>query len=479
MLPIISAVLVLVAAAVPLEAGDAAKRGVTAVAPWELSRVTDRARVYFDVSQSIEGFAGNQNQPHGILIRELKRILVNTDLINFEVVEFADQPSRPRRVAHFEDFSRAAKYRGVETYLPGAIDDAAFWPANGVSLILTDGVVSVSRYHGPPPSSASARGCAQGSDVTCLALSLREYIAAGRGFWIVGLRLPFRGPHYIEEGGPNLQPGGVIRGGTFPDRPFYIWIGAPSLAQGRAVLGGLLEFAAAQRLDRLAVEVSPGAWDRWELEPGARQEDVVAVSRVDKQFCPQGDLLRRFDPSGKDGGPPVIEAEMPKAPWLPFLRRSREPKFAFGLPVTAVAAMGGLTKQVGTLVRYSQKIGTNNSGAEVAFRIRPMPDAGRETKVTPTVISGSKAIMDLCLTFNPPHVTERKGKIFDLVATWNQEVVRDHPWEGWSANTDDTRELAGRTVNLDTLFGHLQGRLTSGPEVGKLKAVPLLRVKYP
>ncbi len=469
---------VLVCGAVPLASLAQPKSGPVMIPPWELRSVSDRARVYVDLSQSIEGFAGDQNQPHALLLRGLKRILVNAGLHNLEAVGFAGQVSRPRAVAHFEEFSRTANYKGGETYLPGVVDDAALWTTNGVILILTDGVVSVSRFRGLPAGSVSARGCAKGSDVTCLALSLSEYIAGGRGFWMVGLRLPFRGPHYVEEGGPNLRPGSVIKGGTFPDRPFYIWIGAPSVAQGRGIVGGLLEFAAARKLDRLAVEVAPGAWDGWELQLYTRQEDVVAVSRVDRQFCAQGDLLRGFVPSTKEGGVPTIEAEMPKRDWLPFLRRSAEPKFAFALPVTPVTAMGGLDEQVRTLARYSQKVATNESAVEVSFRIRPMPQARQKTKVVPAVMPEGK-IMDLCLTFNSPHATDRKGKTFDLFPAWSQEVMRDRAWEGWSANTDDTRELVGRTVNLDTLFGHLQRQLTSTPQPVKPSAVPLLRVKYP
>jgi hypothetical protein len=70
--------------------------------------------------------------------------------------------------------------------LPDALDDAR------LTMLITDGMEVAAE-------TAGSASCAGGADPTCVRALLEKRIAEGFGVWLVGLLLPFNGPHYPER----------------------------------------------------------------------------------------------------------------------------------------------------------------------------------------------------------------------------------------------------------------------------------------
>jgi len=117
--------------------------------PWKLKGPSRWARVYVDSSSSMQGFIGDQAGLHFRFLKRLKDILVSANVLNFEATPFGLKILRTDMVSAFLQFGTDRKaYTEKDTYLAGVIEDALSWHQNGVILVLTDGVSSVTKFHG-------------------------------------------------------------------------------------------------------------------------------------------------------------------------------------------------------------------------------------------------------------------------------------------------------------------------------------------
>jgi hypothetical protein len=125
---------------------------------------------------------------------------------------------------------------------------AASKKGRALFLLMTDGVASAA-------GGSCGVTCAAGDDVTCVAQALYEYLQAGNGLWVVGVRVPFAGQYYTA-----LRPGSLSV--TSAQRPIYVWIGGPNAKVGRATAERLAKWAVDRQpaLDHIAIEVWPGHW---------------------------------------------------------------------------------------------------------------------------------------------------------------------------------------------------------------------------
>lgn len=439
--------------------------GLTPV--WRLKGPSSWARVYIDSSGSMRGFVGNQAGPHARLLRRLKDILVDAQVLNFEAVQFGLKAGDPIRVAAFQRFGTDRKsYSEGDTYLAGAIEDAMSWRRNGVVIVLTDGVSSVTKFHGTS-SGPSARTCDRGSDTACLALRIHEYVQAGHGFWIVGFRFPFDGPYWVEEGGANAAAGARLDPVRIPDRPFYAWVGAPDVAQGRAIVRELIKFAGGAKpsVPSMSIEVAPGLWERWDIPPDATLEETDLPPQ---RFCARGGaLLKSFQIRETGQGFSVME-----------VATREKGSFAVRIPLQQHEASDeSKANGVLPLLQFRQGLaldlpqGLSRESVSLDWSLQPYRG----------VKKGPWQSLDLCVTGRPP--MGLLGKDIDVVARWRGEraVTTGTPWDSWSTDVDDTPEAARRTVNLSLFFGHLLSQMM--PESGG-KTVPVmhqetfLRIRY-
>jgi len=459
----------------------------TPVNPTTLTHSAERARVYVDTSASMRGFAGSMQ--FQALLSELKTILVDAHVVTFEVAEVSDKASPPRPVDGFEEFESDKPFHGKETYLPAAIDDAAASANEDVIIVLTDGVVSLSRSR-TTTQPQTALGCAAGSDVTCLALDISNYIAAGHGFWVIGIRMPFHGPYFVEQGGPHLPQDAVIYEskqavhghtprrrdthghvallipqGTFPRRPLYLWIGAPRVEQGRAIARALQDFARRQALDSFGLEVAPGAWGGWLVD----FESAHRIAPADVTFCPRGDTLGSMKLT--PGGAVQIEANIPARS---LFKRYSSPTLGLRIPVRA--AFDQPPANLKMLLRYRQEIAVVGSDQS---NMGSVPDVDVKSQAPPEGAPENKGLyMDLCLRFRGPLATARDRAVVRLVSRWSQQNTPESPWNAWATGEDDNVESTARTLNLDTFFRVLRNQMTLAPDAEALQ-MPLLEIAYP
>src|SRR5262249_38746546 len=116
------------------------------IPPWQLNESSSWARVYIDSSLSMQGFIGDQSGLHFRLLRRLKDILVDAHVRDFEASPFGLKILRTDKVSAFSQFGTDRRlYAEKDTYLAGVIEDASSWDQNGVILVLTDGISSVTK----------------------------------------------------------------------------------------------------------------------------------------------------------------------------------------------------------------------------------------------------------------------------------------------------------------------------------------------
>jgi len=431
--------------------------------PSQLQKTARVARVYFDVSASMKGFSPpkkDQQRPQpdlrALVLEQLRPILVSSGIDSFQVATVAEETTLKGDVNSFEDFSSPSVYNGQETYLSGAIDNAGEEADDDVILVLTDGVVSLREARPIRGTPSATAGCSKGNDITCAALSIRSYVSNGHGFWIVGLKLPFYGPYYVEQGGIHLQRGRAIRKGPFPNHPFYIWIGSPSVSQGRNVAEALIEFARAHGLDYLASEVAPGTWEGWAIDGNATSRDLTAAS---PEYCRPGDLLGELT-RAPGNGPLIIHAHEP--PHSFFRRISSATSLGFQLPVTP--AFGEIPPSIPGFFDYTESV----SSLEKGVSVRTQVSSGKE----------SAGKTEACLTFNGALQSDRAGKTIHLVSDWKQTAI-PYFWDAWSTENDDTLDSVGKTVNLDEFFRVLRRRLSVPDGTPVAAELPLVDISYP
>jgi hypothetical protein len=437
----------------------------TVLPPSSSGRAAVVAKVYIDVSASMRGFVSRDSidpSVHSQLLTHLKPLLVGVGAVTLLESPMAGEVLASRSVDSFEEFKDPTLYSGSETNIAGALQDATVKAPDSLAVILTDGVVSLSKARGVPGETGkSARDCSRGSDATCAALSVRDYVMSGHGFWIVGMRFPFFGPYYVEQGGSHSKTGTVIRDHAFPRRPFYVWVGSPSLTQGRQLVTSLVEFAKNEGLEKFAVEIAPGDW----IGPSI-PEDIVSqeVTPVDRAFCAAADLLGSSRPPTTSGSPLVISAHV--QPTSIFHSQLANPELGFSVPIQS--AFEEPPSGVVSLFTYKATIHATESDVGVSERTH---DSGSRTaKQT------DRPRLDICLRFSGHLSAERHGRVIHLVTRWSQAPGGDF-WEPWSTGTDDTVKAAAETVNLDSFF-RILNECFSSKDPKEFEEVPLITVNY-
>jgi len=424
-------------------------------APWTLSRSVDRARVYLDTSMSVRGFV--KAEEFGQLLENLKYVLVGADIDHFELAEVAEKVGNLQGVAEFTEFANPRLYDGRETNLKAALDDATKWNA-GEILVLTDGIVSLSKSEEVGPSGNSALSCGAGSDAACIAASVADYVGHGNAFWIVGIRLPYVGPYYVEEPGPSCHRGQVVKG-PFPFHPFYVWVGSPSLGQGRKVVKAVLDFASTRKLSALAIEVAPGGWHGWEVDSDVRPEELMPSENT---ACAHGDLVSNVDRSS-DGICRVTVSERPKEGW--GLSASPKPALGFALPVVGVLEP---TANVSPLIDVEQQIIANEPSVQLMSKIDDVVDHS----------SVRRRYLDICLQYEGDLGRSRAGHSLLVSSLWRVERPSEEPWTGWSTDTDCNPKSVDRTVNLDMFLRMLREELAGHNSAESRTVTKILGVQY-
>lgn len=447
--------------------GELVLRG-TMVPEWRVEARSEWARVYFDVSGSMRGYVGERGfarrddtagQLHARLLRRLKDILVQAGALNLEAARFGTKVARPERVSGFGQFGDSALYGEPDTDLAAAVKHALDWERKGIALVVTDGVASVSKDRESSASGPSSAGrCTAGSDSACVALRMRELVATGRGLWIVGLRMPFSGEYWSEEGGPSAKPGTNLGHVTVPDRPLYVWVASADVAQGRAIVQALVEFGASAqpRVETLAVEIGPGAWERWKLPRDMSSEAVQGSVKG----CERGGALPgRLHPHDPKLSAPVQDVATRSEGSLALSYPAEERS---GAALTGVLPLMRLRQE--PLLRQARGNPPEKRPAlDIRFR------RGTEGQTS------AQGRLELCVTGHPPKSLSATG--WDVMARWRAELTTEAPWEAWSSDTDDRPDTLRRTVSLSIFFKHLRAELTRKRE-GEVLEERLLRIEY-
>jgi hypothetical protein len=220
--------------------------------PWDLEATTNVARVYMDLSASMQGYQRGPQSPLQALARELKSSLVAGGISKFDAVGFGTSLDRPvDGAAVMEALAWRADRQDTCLKLPIAEELRAFESsrreAPRLMMVVTDGVASASTV------GACGKECSTTSDQTCLATAIRDYVQAGFALFVVGVKVPFSGTFYPAGGGAAKVNPAV-------QRPIYIWIGSPSARLGRQVMADALAWAQRQKLPTVALDVWPGVW---------------------------------------------------------------------------------------------------------------------------------------------------------------------------------------------------------------------------
>jgi hypothetical protein len=423
--------------------------------PWTLNRATNRVRVYLDTSMSMRGFA--KAKEFGQFLENLKYVLVGADVDHFELAEVAEKVGNLQDVAQFAEFANPRLYDGRETNLKAALDDATKWNA-GVVLVVTDGIVSLSKAEQVGPSGSSALSCGAGSDAACIAASVGEYVGHGNGFWIVGMRLPYAGPYYVEEPGPSCHRGQVLKG-PFPLHPFYVWVGSPSLNQGRRVVKALLDFASGRKLEALAIEAAPGRWHGWQVDPGVQPEELMPSENAS---CAHGDLVSKVEESGSKTCTLTV-SQHAKEGW--GFAASRKPALGFALPVVDVVEP---TSDASPLVNVEQQIVLNDLSVRLMSKIDDVKDHS----------SVSRHYLDICLQYEGDLSRSRAGRSLLVNSSWHVGRPSEEPWTEWSTDTDCDPKSLGRTVNLDMFLRLLGEELASHNSSEGRTETTILTIQY-
>jgi hypothetical protein len=422
--------------------------------PWILNRSTNRARVYLDTSMSVRGFV--KTDDFGQLLENLKYVLVGADIDRFELAQVAEKVGSLQDVAQFAEFANPRLYDGRETNLKAALDDATKWNA-GAILVLTDGIVSLSKAENVGPSGNSALSCGAGSDAACIAASVGDYVARGNGFWIVGMRLPYAGPYYVEEPGASCRRGQIVKG-PFPLHPFYVWVGSPSLTQGRKVVRALLDFAFARKIDTLAIEAAPGQWRGWEVDPSVRPEELIPSEDA---ACAHGDLVSNVGQSSSRTCT-ITVSQHAKEAWF---GSSQKPVLGFALPAVEVEEAGS---DITPLINVDQQIVVDDP----SIRLTPKLDDVNDHRSPP------RYYLDICLQYEGDSARSRAGRSLVVNSFWHVERPSKDPWAGWSTDTDCSPKSLDRTVNLDIFLRLLEEELIGGNGSQRQTQTEILSVQY-
>jgi hypothetical protein len=241
----------------------------------------------------MKGFDRRKNGPLYAAISHLKDFVVREGVARLTGSGFGTTVGSPAPLAGpTELLALSASEKNTCLALPLEVHAQTASVDSTLLIIVTDGVASAER-------GACGKSCAEGSDVACVASALANLAHEGLGLWVVGLRLPFQGRYFPEQGGAAFE---VPQGSS---RPLYLWIVSPDWRLGHGVTRAMATWARSSLpADRiLAVEVWPGRWrgyrvadqppQRWSssafsaydyaeaqhLQPG------VAIASVHRQSC--------------------------------------------------------------------------------------------------------------------------------------------------------------------------------------------------
>jgi hypothetical protein len=218
--------------------------------PEALAQAISAARLYLDRSKSLAGYAGESGGPLDDLTQALGRALLQQNVRRIYAGGFGANVEEQREV-RLADESLAWEADAPRTCLATPVDAerSATGKARSLLLVVTDDVVS-------PTGRACAAKCRDVEDVGCVGDALFEYLKAGNGLWVFGVRVPYTGRYEAAVGTASFSVASL-------QRPIYVWIGGANAAVGRSVTERLVKWAMGRRpaLDHIALEVWPGYWD--------------------------------------------------------------------------------------------------------------------------------------------------------------------------------------------------------------------------
>jgi hypothetical protein len=432
--------------------------------PWRLTRSVEAARVHIDLSASMQGFDRRKTGPFYGAMLHLKDALVKEGIPNLYGSGFGTDVGSPVSMAGPVELlglpaseKNTCLARPLESY-------AQVPPADSPLLIIvTDGVTSAAQ-------GACGKNCAQGSDAACVASALTTLARKGRGIWLVGLRLPFAGQYYPEQGGRSFR---VLQG---TNRPLYLWIVSPDFRVGRRVAAAMAAWArnslAADRV--LAAEVWPGQWlgyrvadqppsgwrssdfSAFDYGDTTRRQPGVAIASVHRQSCelktPRGSLAPPYLCLQKIGGSPV---------WIGQI------------PVVATDGGDAALPEIPALLAMRAPIQLRQAGSR-AVSSQPTP-----TPIVPTgclSVDGIPVLTDQVRVSNtrwilgclePLPSSQRNGVAYRLLAAIEPNdsagmSAVDLEWTGtpdlhllaaWDTDDDSSSAAIGRTLGLRRLWG--------------------------
>lgn len=413
------------------------------LAPWEMQAKSTTLRVYIDVSASMRGFPAASHYVD--LLRALKSIAFDAELLDYEVSTFGSKVNPPQRVASFEPYGNPALYTDTDTNLGLMLHHASTWDSDGVIIVVTDGVASTRAptVAGDPSKTPSAGQCAAGSDVVCLAYGIADLVASGLGFWIVGITLPFTGDYWIEEGpkrGQKIRP-------APPERNLYYWIGARNVIQGRK-LAEAIEKRVREMLptsNPMVLEVAPGTWSRWMVpsQPSVRPAPTA--------FCNgSGGRIRSVHPTT----PPVtVDVAI-----------ATRGEFGVRIPLDDSLPKTPFTALLSVTPRLAIELAPALASDQFTQKWRTLADNG--------------LWFDVCVQ-GRPH-TALIDRVVIVSERWSVEptaALKTFDWGRWHTDIDDTPDRARLTVNFKTFLGHLQKWLLGLPAKPPSQSLVELRFK--
>jgi hypothetical protein len=258
--------------------GDAAKAGsdlfrLTGLRPPSaLNRPVSTARFYMDRSTSMGNYLRESNGALHAFAATLGEVLRQHEFAGITGAGFGLRVEQSRGIAapsDVLDWQSNAPARCLAS--PMVAERAASRKTAALFVLITDGVLS------PTARTCEAR-CPDGDEIGCVGQALFEYLQAGNGLWVIGVRVPYSGEYRAAAGSGSFTVASARR-------PIYAWIGGPNAQVGRAAAEQLVKWAVERQppLDHIALEVWPGHWDDATATPSRRSTWIPwsAQSAVD------------------------------------------------------------------------------------------------------------------------------------------------------------------------------------------------------
>ena len=404
------------------------------LSPWQLDRQPKLARVFVDVSGSMRGFSRSPSSPLANVARRMRWWLFSEGVTSFEGAGFGTSVDLLRPISGIEEALGWPTTRD-DTCLGLPFDTARRPPtSNGppaLVIAITDGVASA-RGH------ACGKSCSAGNDIACVAASMRDYVLAGNGLWVVGFRTPFSGAYPPADGGHAVMVKSA-------QRPIYFLIGSPSLAVGRSLVKHLREWAAGAGvgIETLALEVWPGEWQGWsapdfvlptpsanEFRPTAVQRDLcqstLAIDAIEAGTTPLRMTLRNISP------------KIERIFW------------AARLPPLAGSNSSWVNGPIPGIVLRARKEPIVDGGRVIRFMLEPAPSPASASASAPGSApgsaSGAAAGRLACLEFTRREAVSVR-LAWDVVATLDANALA-----AWGTDDDTQLSAIDRTMNIGELW---------------------------